>query len=377
MSIYLDNAATSVRKPESVIDAIRNTIENYGNPARGVYTESLNSSRLIYEARENIAKFVGCPEVSHVIFTSGATQALNMAIAGIFHKGDHVITTEFEHNSVLRPLNHLKELGIIELDYVKTDSQCNIDFRDFERLIKKNTKAIVCTHASNVTGDILDIGIIGEIAYTHNLCFILDASQTIGVIGIDMVKNHINALCFSGHKGLMAATGTGCLCISDIDVEPIFFGGTGIQSFEPVSLREYPEKLEVGTPNIIGISGLNAAVQYINSVGIERIFCHESRLRSYFIGEMQALGRYRIMQNEALNHTATVAVIPKDTDAAGLASYLSDHGIAIRAGAHCAPLLVNALGQQNNGIARFSFGYMNTQEEIDILIDTLKQVSVN
>ncbi|MDR3729612.1 MAG: aminotransferase class V-fold PLP-dependent enzyme, partial [Oscillospiraceae bacterium] len=219
--IYLDNAATTLHKPEQVIEAVAEAMRSMGNSSRGTHSGSLAASRTIYATREKLAQFFGCPRADHVVFTCNSTEALNIAISGTIGAGDHVITTDLEHNSVLRPLYRLQDEKGTAVSFVPADRQGRIDYADFERLLRPETKAIICTHASNLTGNLVDIARVGAIARAHGLLFIVDASQTAGVFPIDMEAMGIDILCFTGHKGLMGPQGTGGLCLREgVEVRP-------------------------------------------------------------------------------------------------------------------------------------------------------------
>lgn len=269
--IYFDNAATTLHKPQEVIDAVVQAMMTAGNASRGVHAGALSASRIVYEAREKIAEFFHCSRADHVIFTANSTEALNMAISGTLGRGDHILSTDLEHNSVLRPLYYLEEQGAA-VTFLAADKNGCIDYKDFERLIRPETKAIVCTHASNLTGNVLDLERIGNFAKEHRLLFLVDASQSAGCLDIDMERMHIDILCFTGHKGLMGPQGTGGLCIREgVDIRPWKRGGTGVHSYEKEQPGTYPSRLEAGTLNSHGIAGLSAAIDYINKIGIETI----------------------------------------------------------------------------------------------------------
>ena len=258
--IYLDNAATTRQKPQPVIDAVVSAMTTLGNSARGTHEGSLSASRMIYGTREKLATFFNCPRPDHVVFTANSTEALNMAICGLLDPGDHVIATDLEHNSVLRPLYRLEAERSVSLSFVPADRQGRIDYGDFERLIRPETRAIICTHASNLTGNAVDIGRVGAIAHAHGLIFLVDASQTAGVLPIDMEAQQIDLLCFTGHKSLMGPQGTGGLCLGEnVALRPWKVGGTGVQTYNPAQPEQLPTRLEAGTLNGHGIAGLSAA----------------------------------------------------------------------------------------------------------------------
>ena len=273
--IYLDNAATTMIKPPCVAEAVAGALTSLGNASRGAHEGALNSNRLLYRTRGKLAKLFGCPKSEQVIFTANSTEALNIAISGTLKAGDHVITTALEHNSVLRPLYRLNRERGVALSVVSADNRGCIDCGEIEKHIQNNTRAVVCTHASNLTGNLVDIDRIGQIARAHGLLFIVDASQTAGEVPIDMAASGISLLCFTGHKSMMGPQGTGGLCINgDIEVEPLKVGGTGVQSYLETQPREYPTRLEAGTLNGHGIAGLSAAVDFIVQTGIGAIHAH-------------------------------------------------------------------------------------------------------
>ena len=262
--IYLDNAATTMKKPQCVIDAVVAAMTNMGNAGRGANEASLDASRMIYDTREKISDLFNLQNPSRVAFTCNSTESLNTAIKGILNSNDHAITTSLEHNSVLRPLYELQDKGM-ELSIVNCDENGNLDYNDFEKLIKNNTKVIVCTHASNLVGNVLDIKKIGSIAKKHNLIFIVDASQSAGVFDIDMQEMNIDVLCFTGHKGLLGPQGIGGLCVREgINIRPLKSGGSGVNTFSKTQPTEMPTHLEAGTLNGHAIAGLNAALNYLN-----------------------------------------------------------------------------------------------------------------
>ena len=264
--IYLDNAATTLQKPQAVYDAVLDAMKTLGNSGRGFSGAALGASRMIYEARRTLCDFFGGSDPSRLVFTSNATEALNMAIQGMFLPGEHVITTQLEHNSVLRPLYAMQKKGV-ELTIAASGQNGTADFDAIEAAIRANTKAIVCTHASNLTGNLTDMQRMGELARRHGLFLIVDASQTAGVIPIDVKQMHIDVLCFTGHKSLFGPQGTGGLYIGEgAEIKPLKSGGTGVHSFLKTQPEELPEHLEAGTLNGHGIAGLLAGVQEIQKI---------------------------------------------------------------------------------------------------------------
>lgn len=372
--IYLDNAATTLKKPQCVIDAVVRAMMEAGNAARGAHGASLGASRLVYEARNKVAQFFGCQSSDHVVFTSNATEALNIAINGILSKGDHVITTELEHNSVLRPLYRLEEAGVIELSFVKADEKGRIDYDDFQKLRKPNTRAIVCTHASNLTGNKTALEKIPH----EGILLIVDASQTAGCVPIDMEKMGIDILCFTGHKGMMGPQGTGGLCIREgIDVRPLKVGGSGIWSYDRHQPEEMPTRLEAGTLNTHGIAGLSSAIDFLNATGIENIHAKEIDLaRKFYEGVKDIDGVTVLGDFSDWDRAAIVSLNIRDWDSAVIADDLSEkYDIATRPGAHCAPRMHEALKTVDQGAVRFSFSWYNTEVEVIKAIEAVRELA--
>ena len=376
--IYLDNAATTLAKPPCVVEAVTEALTSLGNASRGAHEGALNANRLLYRARRKLAGLFGCPRSEQVVFTANATEALNIAISGTLRAGDHAITTAMEHNSVLRPLVRLNRERDVALSVVPADSRGCVHYSDFEKRIQSNTRAIICTHGSNLTGNLLDIDRIGKIARSHGLLFIVDASQTAGAVPIDMAKSGISLLCFTGHKSMLGPQGTGGLCVNgDIDIDPFKVGGTGVQSFLETQPREYPTRLEAGTLNGHGIAGLSAAVDFINATGIDAIHAHEIGLARRFYEGVASIPGVRVYGDFSIwDRCPIVSLNIGDMDSALVCDALArDYGIATRAGAHCAPLLHKALGTEDQGAVRFSFGYFNTAEETDAAIGAVKEIA--
>lgn len=375
--IYLDNAATTIHKPSEVIEAVVNAMSSMGNASRGAHKGSLDAGRTVYEARVKIADFFGCSAANHVVFTTNSTEALNIAINGTLQRGDHVITTDLEHNSVLRPLYRLEEERGIELSFVRADLQGRIDYAEFESLIRENTKAIVCTHASNLTGSIVDIKRVGELAKKRGLLFIVDASQTAGAFPIDMRSAGVDILCFTGHKSLMGPQGTGGLCIEgDIEISAWKSGGTGVQTYSRSQPKEYPARLEAGTLNAHGIAGLSAAIDFIQRTGLDRIRRKESELAKHFYQEVKKIEGVKLYGAEEGERTPIVLLNIRDYDSSEVADELACRfDIATRAGGHCAPRLHEALGTKEQGAVRFSFSYFNTEKESDAAIRAIRQLA--
>ena len=375
--IYLDNAATTLHKPQQVIDAVVHAMQSMGNCARGTHEEALDAARTVYDARVRLASLFGCPRVDHVAFTANSTEALNMAINGLIDPGDHVISTDLEHNSVLRPLYRLEAEHGAELSFVPADKLGNVDYADFERLMKPNTRAVVCTNASNLTGTVLDIERIAKTAHSHGALVIVDASQTAGCWPIDMKKMGIDVLCFTGHKGLMGPQGTGGICVKEgIKIRPFKVGGSGVQSYSRTHPAEYPTRLEAGTLNGHGIAGLGAAARFISETGVENIHAKERSLMLRFYEGVKNIEGVTVYGDFTKDKTAIVALNIRDYESGEVSYELSQgYGIATRPGAHCAPRMHKALGTAEVGAVRFSFSFYNTEEEIDEAIRAVAELA--
>lgn len=375
--IYLDNAATTLHKPQQVIDAVVHAMQSMGNCARGTHEEALDAARTVYDARVRLASLFGCPRVDHVAFTANSTEALNIAINGLIDPGDHVISTDLEHNSVLRPLYRLEAEHGAELSFVPADKLGNVDYADFERLMKPNTRAVVCTNASNLTGTVLDIERIAKTAHSHGALVIVDASQTAGCWPIDMKKMGIDVLCFTGHKGLMGPQGTGGICVKEgIEIRPFKVGGSGVQSYSRTHPAEYPTRLEAGTLNGHGIAGLGAAAKFISETGVENIHAKERSLMLRFYEGVKNIEGVTVYGDFTKDKTAIVALNIRDYESGEVSYELSQgYGIAIRPGAHCAPRMHKALGTAEVGAVRFSFSFYNTEEEIDEAVRAVAELA--
>jgi len=375
--IYLDNAATTLHKPQQVIDAVVHAMQSMGNCARGTHEEALDAARTVYDARVRLASLFGCPRVDHVAFTANSTEALNMAINGLIDPGDHVISTDLEHNSVLRPLYRLEAEHGAELSFVPADKLGNVDYADFERLMKPNTRAVVCTNASNLTGTVLDIERIAKTAHSHGALVIVDASQTAGCWPIDMKKMGIDVLCFTGHKGLMGPQGTGGICVKEgIEIRPFKVGGSGVQSYSRTHPAEYPTRLEAGTLNGHGIAGLGAAAKFISETGVENIHAKERSLMLRFYEGVKNIEGVTVYGDFTKDKTAIVALNIWDYESGEVSYELSQgYGIATRPGAHCAPRMHKALGTAEVGAVRFSFSFYNTEEEVDEAVRAVAELA--
>lgn len=376
--IYLDNGATTYHKPEAVIQAVADAMRHMGNSGRGSHQASLGASRTIYDTRVLVSELFGLGNPLQVAFTANSTASLNMAVQGIFSPCDHVITTMLEHNSVLRPLYRMRENGV-ELTIVRADRLGNIRYEDMEAAIRPNTKGIICTHASNLTGNLVDIARVGEICRRASLVFILDASQTAGVFDIDMGEMGIDVLCFTGHKSLMGPQGTGGICVREgISIRPLMAGGSGTHSYSELHPSDMPEALEAGTVNGHGIAGLHAALEFIKETGMESIRNREQLLMRRFyqgVSDIRGVTVYGDFSRMDV-HAPVVALNIRDHDSGEVSDGLAmDYGIYTRAGAHCAPLMHQALGTVEQGAVRFSMSYYNTEEEMDQAVLAVREMA--
>ena len=375
--IYMDNAATTMQKPQQVIDAVAAAMCSMGNAGRGAHAASLGAARTIYDAREKLACYFHAENPKQIAFTMNSTESLNIALKGVLNPGDHVITTMLEHNSVLRPLYELQEKGT-ELTILKSNPQGTLDYEDFEKAIKENTKAIVCTHGSNLTGNLVDVKRVGEIAKKHGFLFIVDASQTAGVFPIDVQEMGIDILCFTGHKGLLGPQGTGGIYVREgLIVRPLLCGGSGVQTYNKKHPSEMPTALEAGTLNGHGIAGLDAAVEYLMETGIDTIREREQDLMWRFYEGVKDIPGVKVYGDFSTRERCAIVTLNiGDYDSSEVSDeLLMTYGISTRAGGHCAPLMHEALGTVEQGAVRFSFSHYNTDEELNTAIQAVKEMA--
>lgn len=375
--IYLDNAATSFPKPERVYKAVDKCLREYGaNPGRSGHKLALKAGRAIYETRELICKLFNIDNPMQVIFTSNATDSLNLAIKGILKEGDHVITSGMEHNSLIRPIKALEEIGV-ENTIVKCSKEGIIKIDELKKAIKKNTRLIALAHASNVTGNLIPIEEIGNIAKEKDILFMVDAAQTAGVYNIDVKKMNIDLLACPGHKGLMGPQGTGILYVREgIILKQMKEGGTGSKSESLLQPEIVPDRYESGTPNTPGIVGMGAGVEFILEKGIDNIRRHEEELTEYMLNELKSIKNVKIYgTKDAKKQASVISINIGDLDSSEI-SYILDQAfdIAVRSGLHCAPLAHKSLGTFEQGTVRFSIGYFNKKEDIDKAISAIKSI---
>lgn len=365
--IYLDNAATTWPKPETVYQAVDSCLRQCsGNPGRGGHSSAREATHILYEAREALALLFNIDNPTNIVFTYNATDALNMAILGKLRSGDCVVTTTMEHNAVARPLKYLETMGV-KVITVPCDHTGKLDLVSMERSLRSGVQAIVMSHASNVTGTIMPIFEVGQLAAKYQTCFIVDAAQTAGVEDIDVVSCNIDILAFSGHKGLLGPQGTGGLYIREgCAITPLRYGGTGSFSEFDIQPDFLPDKLESGTLNTPGIAGLLEGINFINEIGIHNIRTKEGQLAQQCIMGLKKIKGVVVHGPELAHHrTAVVSFVIKDMDSNLVAHRLDqEFGIACRAGLQCAPWAHRSIGTLKTGVIRFSPGYFNTTDEI-------------
>lgn len=377
MEIYLDNAATTKRKPDCVIEAVVAAMGQMGNSGRGAHEASLDASRVIYGARERISRLFGLSDPRQAAFTLNSTEALNTAILGLFGPGDHVISTVMEHNSVLRPLYQLERMGA-ELSFLPCDEKGRLRVEELPGLLRVNTKGLVVTHASNLTGNANDLSLLGSFCREHGLLFLVDASQTAGVLPIHMESMGIDVVCFTGHKGLYGPQGTGGLCVRPgLEIRPLKSGGTGVHTYLTEQPAQMPTHLEAGTLNGHGIAGLYAALGFLEETGIGVIHEKETALLRRFVDGVKQIPGIRLYGDYDTDHRAAVVSLNLgDYDSSEVSDQLAeDYGISTRPGAHCAPLMHKSFGTVDQGMVRFSFSWFNTEEEVDAAVRALWELS--
>ncbi|WP_367942662.1 aminotransferase class V-fold PLP-dependent enzyme [Enterocloster citroniae] len=369
--IYLDNAATSYYRPDTVAEAVAQAIRTMGNCSRGTYEAALTSARAVYGTRALVSELFHGEGPEQVAFTANSTESLNIAIKGVLETGDRVVATVLDHNSVLRPLYEMERQGA-ELVIVgctdEKDRGC-LDYGAMEAAIRPGTKAVVCTHASNLTGNLVDIRRIGGWCRKAGALFIVDASQTAGVFPIDMERDMIDILCFTGHKGLMGPQGTGGMCVrKGVGIRPLLSGGSGIMTYSRTHPDSMPTALEAGTLNAHGLAGLRASLTYIREQGVDEIREKEIALMRRFYDQVKTIPGVRIYGDfKQEQRAAVVALNLGDEDSGEVSDYLArEHEIYTRSGGHCAPLMHETLGTREQGAVRFSFSHFNREEEVDM-----------
>ncbi|MEN6375972.1 MAG: aminotransferase class V-fold PLP-dependent enzyme [Smithella sp.] len=378
--IYFDNAATSWPKPPEIIAAMQNYLQNIGgSPGRSGHRLSIEAARIVFDTREKLAQLFNVPDPLQIVLTKNATEALNIAIFGLLKPGDHVITSGMEHNSVMRPLRIMEARGV-HITVIPCDKTGLIDPAQITGAIKKNTKAIFITHASNVMGTVLPVSDIGRIAREHGLTLCVDAAQTAGCLPIDVTEMNIDLLAFTGHKSLLGPPGTGGLYIREgleKNMEPLCVGGTGSRSEMETQPDFMPDRYEAGTPNTVGIAGLQAGVEFVLSKGIGTIKSKEENLAKLFVDGISNLPGITLYGQTSVDRRIPVVSFNiAGMDAGAVALELDEHfKIMSRSGLQCAPAAHKTIGTYPTGTVRFSFSYFNTEEQVIKAIKALEQIS--
>jgi cysteine desulfurase family protein len=386
--IYLDNAATTFPKPDEMHDAMIRFYRRCGvNPGRTGCDLALEAEEMVHGTRRKLtALFNGSllragasKDPNRLVFAANATHALNLVIRGTVSPGDHVVTTALEHNSVIRPVNHMVKLGA-EATFVRPDGEGYLDPEDVRKAIRKNTVLVIVNHASNVIGTVQDLGAIGRICEEEDVLFAVDAAQTAGVIPIDMAESRIDFVCFTGHKGLLGPTGTGGMCVADdAPIDATLWGGTGVRSAEPYHLEEYPYHLEAGTLNLLGIAGLSAGYDWIEARGMDGILRHELELLGILEEGLAGIRGVRLHGTRRLDHRVAVCSATVDGyDPSDVGTILDvEYSILTRTGLQCAPLVHEHCGTAPRGTVRFSVGPFNTREHAETAVRAVAEIAAD
>ncbi|WP_375546949.1 aminotransferase class V-fold PLP-dependent enzyme [Paenibacillus sp.] len=376
--IYLDHAATSWPKPPEVMEAMQEAMTGAAaNPGRGSHQMAIEASRVLFGTRKVLAQLFHVRNPNDMIFTHNTTEALNLAMKGLLRKGDSVVATMIEHNSVRRPLEYLKRVLGIQVEYIPVNKYGELDMMRLKAAISRRPKLVVCSHSSNLLGSILPIAQIGELAHQFGAVFLVDAAQSVGCLELDVSGMNIDLLAFPGHKGLLGPQGTGGLYISpNIELEPLLHGGTGSQSEEREQPKVRPDRYEAGTPNTIGIAGLKVGVEWVLERSPQQIYQHEWELAQRIIEGIQGIQGMRILGPKAGEPRSGIAsFISVKVDASEISFRLDrEYGIAVRAGMHCTPLAHESMGTLQTGAVRASVGVDTTIAEVDALIEAVKSI---
>lgn len=376
--IYLDNAATTYPKPARVVEAFRRSAHLYGaNPGRGGYEMSMKTSLKIYSVRKKLAELFNADEPEKVIFTSNCTDALNIAIRGFAKDSSHVLTSCLEHNSVMRPLEHLKKSGRIVYDCARSGENDDETVENFRALLSKRTSLIVCTYSSNVFGDILPIRRIGLLAKEHSIPFVVDAAQAAGILNIDMEKDNVSCLCLPGHKGLYGPMGTGAMILrGDFVPKPLTYGGTGTFSKLLDQPQELPESFESGTLNVPGIISLGEGVEFVRSVGIKTMRYRENRLIEYLYSSLREMDQIKLYNEfDGSRRVPVLSLNIGDLPCEQVSDLLGREKIAVRGGFHCNPSAHKHYGTYDSGTVRVSVSHFNCKKDIDFLLNSIKKIA--
>jgi len=379
--IYLDNASTTYPKPKEVLAQAIDFFQRYGvNPGRSGYDLCTLAGDLVQKTRERLTRFFGGADPERLIFAYNASEALNIIIQGVLAEGDHAVSTVVEHNSVIRPLNHLRAQKQIEVDYVPTDGGGWVDPDEVARCLRPNTRLVIVNHGSNVIGTLQPVAEIGRICRERGVCFAIDTAQTAGTIPIDIERMHVDALAFTGHKSLLGPTGIGGLYVRDgVEIRATRFGGTGVKSAYPLQPDEYPYRLEAGTVNVFGVAGLYFAQEYIAQRGIENIYPHEMALFARLQEGLSQIEGVTLHGTTSLeNRLPALSFTVEGRDPADVGTLLdAEYNVATRAGLHCAPLIHEQVGTAPRGTVRMSVGPMNEAKDIEAGIAAVAEIAAD
>ena len=371
--IYFDSASTSYYRPKIVIQSAVKAMSEFGNSGRGGHPAAISAARAIYDARVSVAPFFGA-QPNQIAFTNNATTALNTAIFGLLDSNCHAITTVLEHNSVLRPLYKLQRDGLF-LDIVGLAPDNSLDYSAFGKMLRKNTKCIIVTHCSNVTGQIMNLDYLADFCEENGLILIVDAAQSAGILPIDIQRLGRAVVCFTGHKGLLGPQGTGGLVVNNVEISPMVVGGSGNNSFSQYHSDILPESLEAGTLNAHGIAGLAAGARYISEKGIEAVSNEGLSLAAIFEEGIKGIQGVKILGNPELPKVPTVCMNIGSMDSAEVEAVFAEREICVRGGFHCAPLMHKALGTEVQGAVRFSFSSFNTIAQVKTAISAVAEIA--
>lgn len=376
--IYLDNAATSFPKPEAVYEAV-NQFMRYGgaSPARGSYSKAQDSQRILLKVRSQLSHLLGISDPSNLIFTNNSTDALNLALKGYLQQGDHVVTTDLEHNALLRPLWNLRRTRRVDATIVKSNAMGEVSPDDVMRAVTPKTRLVSCVHASNVLGTLQPIQEIAKRCREREIPLLVDGSQTAGAFSVNIDELGVDMFAFTGHKSLLGLTGTGGLYIrSGLDLAPLREGGNGTHSESLEQPAERPERYESGTPNMVGLAGLLAGVEYILATDLYAIRAHEISLNHMLMEKLRAIDGVTVYGPEAERKVAITSMSLKSLDTTEVGQMLGKKfGVMVRTGLHCSPFIHENLGTKEQGTVRFSLGWSNTRDDVEMACDAVSQIA--
>jgi cysteine desulfurase/selenocysteine lyase len=377
--VYLDNASTSFPKPREVLEAMVETYARLGaSPGRGTYDLATEAAEFVTHAREQVAAFFGSSDANRVVFAANATDALNLAIQGLVGPGDHVISTRLEHNSVLRPLFHLKERGWIDYNLLPFDGRGLVEPNDIERATRPNTRLVVLCHGSQVLGTVQPVEQIAGVCARHGVPLLLDAAQSAGQVPFDMEAWGVSAVAFTGHKALLGPSGSGGLVLApDLDVRSTRFGGTGVESQSLRHTQSFPHRLEAGTSNLLGVIGLSLGLEHLLHLGMEKSHQREMALIQRFRRGLSLIPGVSVLSPSPRDGDLPILACTVEGIAAEDVGAIldADYGIAVRTGLHCAPFVHSDLGADPMGSVRFSLGHSNTDSDIDRALEAMAQIA--